>query len=335
MSKRVAFGICLTALAITLLVAACQEMQVITPEPGSEGTPARGTSAPTATSMPGMTSTPPPLPPADTATPTVTPTPVIYIVQKDDSLYSIAFEYGISPDLLQSANNIEDPRFLSIGQELVIPAEQETADTTSDLLLPTPTPLPLEVRGVAFYETPVGSLWCLGEIVNTSAITLTNVQLLVTLYDNEGQPAASADAFAAADLVPPGSRSPFGVLFTAPPQTWANPQVSIIRGEMAGGLEAAYVPITVATVTGQPTESQLQVNGTVQNTSATQAAGYVYVIATAYNADGLVTGFRQEKVAVEGALAPGATAPFSMLFSFHGEAPANFEVVALGRVSAE
>jgi len=73
----------------------------------------------------------------------------------------------------------------------------------------------------------------------------------------------------------------------------------------------------------------------VQNTSATQAAGYVYVIATAYNADGLVTGFRQEKVAVEGALAPGATAPFSMLFSFHGEAPANFEVVALGRVSAE
>jgi LysM repeat protein len=252
-----------------------------------------------------------------------------------DTLFSIAFDYGVNPDTLQAVNGIENPQLLSIGQELIIPTEEETADTTSNLLLPTATPLPFGVRGIAFYETPVGSLWCLGEVVNTTAVTLTNVQLQVTLYGDNGELAAGSDAFAAADLIPPGARSPFGVLFTEPPQTWANPQVTVIRGEVAGGLSASYVPIAVADVTGQPAESQFLVSGTVQNTSDAQAAGYVYVIATAYNADGLVTGFRQERVDLEGSLAPGAAAPFSLLFSFHGEAPADFDIIALGRAPTE
>jgi LysM repeat protein len=333
--KRVSYGLGLILLGVAALLVACGQMPIITPEAASVDGPVNGTSLPTSTPVPGVTATPPPLPPADTATPTVTPTPVIHVVVEGDTLYSIAFDYGVSPDTLQSINGIENPQLLSIGQELIIPTEEETADTTSNLLLPTPTPLPFGVRGIAFYETPVGSLWCLGEVVNTTAVTLTNVQLQVTLYGEDGEPAAGSDAFAAADLIPPGARSPFGVLFTAPPQTWANPQVTVIRGEVAGGLAASYVPISVADVTGQPAESQFLVSGTVQNASGTLAAGYVYVIATAYNADGLVTGFRQERVPLDGPLAPGVPVPFNLLFSFHGGSPADFDVIALGRVPAE
>lgn len=319
--------------AVVLGLAACG--QVITPEPTQAHTPVLQYT-PTATGAPGATATPLPLPPSDTATPTPSPTPVVHIVVQDDTLYSIAFLYGVNPETLQSVNGIENPQFLSIGQELIIPIGDDSPDTTSNLLLPTSTPMPFTVRGTAFYETPVGSLWCLGEVVNTTAVTLTNVQLHVMLYDSAGQATAEKDAFAAADLIPPGSSSPFGILFTAPPTEWVNPNVTVIRGEAAGGLTASYVPISVADLSGQPADGQFQISGTVVNASATEVAGEVYVIATTYGPDGGVTGFRQIEVPLESPLAPGAAVPFVMLFSHHGtSAPANFAAIALGRVPAE
>jgi len=328
-TKTLAYA--LLAIALITLVA-CGE--VITPEP-TEGALAVTGPAATWTPTPRLTATAPLLPPAATATPTVTPTPIIHVVEAGETLYSIAFDYGVSPDALQNINGIENPQFLNIGQELIIPTGQEAGEASPNLLLPTPTPLAFGVSGIAFYETPVGSLWCLGEVVNTTAVTLTNVQVNVTLFDGGGEKLAEADAFAAVELIPPGERSPFGILFTAPPQNWVSPQVTIIRGEEAGGLAAAFVPITTENVEGQPSESQFQVSGTVRNASPDQAAGKVYVVATSYDAEGKVTGFRQGEVKFDGTLAPGATAPFTLLFGFHGDAPAGFHVIALGRVPAE
>ena len=155
------------------------------------------------------------------------------------------------------------------------------------------------------------------------------------LFDGVGQPAAEADAFAAADLIPPGSASPFGILFTAPPAEWANPQVTVIRGEAAGGLTDTYVLMAVSDVTGNPEDGQFRISGTVQNVSPDRSAAEVYVIATTYGPDGAVTGFRHSEVALESPLPPGATAPFTMLFSHHGQgSPANFSVIALGRVAS-
>ncbi|MFQ6101924.1 MAG: LysM peptidoglycan-binding domain-containing protein [Anaerolineae bacterium] len=321
------------SLAVALIVlAACG--QVITPQPTIE-TSLAGTSTLAPAFTPRPTVTAPLLPPADTATPTITPTPIIHVVQEGDTLLDIALDYGVDVNALQALNGIENPQALQVGQELIIPTGEEATEATSGLLLPTPTPLPFGVRGVALYETPVGGLWCLGEIVNTTAFTLTNVQVRVTLFDAAGERLTEVDVFAAGDLIPPGERSPFGVLFTSPPAAWASPQVTIIRGEAAGPLADSYVPITVAEVEGQPSGPQFRVSGVVQNASAEQAASSVYVIATTYDAQGSVTGFRQGMVELEGTLAPGATAPFDLLFSFHGDAPTDFNVIALGRVPAE
>ena len=321
-------------LAATLMVlTACGK--VITPQP-TIVTPLVSTSTPSVpTPTLRLTATAPLLPPVATATPTITPTPIVHVVQEGETLLSIAYEYGVSLPSLQAANGIENPLLLQIGQELTIPVGEEVTETTPGLLLPTPTPLPFDVQGVAFYETPVGSLECLGEIVNTTAFTLTNVLVRVTLYDDAGTALAMGDAFTAADLVPPDGRSPFCILFTAPPSAWASPQVTVIRGEAAGALAASYVPVALTEVEGLPSGSQFQASGVVQNSSAEQAAGSVRVIVTTYDAQGLVTGFRQGKVDIEGTLAPGATAPFSLLFNFHGDVPADFNVVALGRVPAD
>ncbi len=198
------------------------------------------------------------------ATPTPSPTPVIYIVQEGDTLAGIAARYGVSVEALQRVNNIANPLFLQIGQRLVIPVGQQEALAPSELL-PTPTPMPIGIRGVAFYETPVGSLHCLGEVVNTTAYTLTNVQVRVTLFDAEGTPVAEGRAFVAADLIPPTGRAPFSLLFTVPPPNFVSQQVALLRAEAAGELAERDVPIAVEEVTSTPYGPQIEISGFVRN----------------------------------------------------------------------
>lgn len=323
-------------LTVTLVMLTACNGEVVTVPPTVQASPtSAGAVPPTLEPILRPTATAPLLPPAATATPTATPTPIVHVVQEGETLGAIAFQYGVSVEAIQAANGIENPQFLQIAQELVIPTGDEEGGTTPGLLLPTPTPLPLTVQGVALYETPVGSLWCLGEVVNTTDLTLMNTQVYVALLDTAGQQLVGANAFAAADVIPPGERSPFGVLFTTPPSNWASPQVTIMRGEAAGALADSYVPIAVIETEGQPADPQFQASGTVQNASAEKTASEVSVTVTTYDAEGLVTGFRQREVELDGTLAPGATAPFTVLLNFHGTLPTDFSVIALGRVPSE
>jgi len=316
---------------VTMGMPACGS-RVITPEPTADIAQPQD-APPTTTTVAKLTATVPLLPPSASATPTVTPEPIVHIVQSGDTLYSIAFDYGVSPEALQAANGIDNPQLLQIGQELTIPQEQGNGRTLAGPLLPTPTPAPLEVQGVGFYETPVGSLWCLGEVINTNDIALTNVQVRVVLFDAAGEPLVETDGFVAAELLPPGERSPFGILFTNPPVDWTSSQVSVVRGEAAGELSALFAPITVAEADGQTTDGQFKAAGTVQNASSTLAADNIQVIVTTYDEEGTVTGFRQGKVSLEDPLAPGTSAPFETLFTVHGGPPADFTIIALGRAA--
>ena len=45
----------------------------------------------------------------------------VYVVQPDDTLYSIAARFNVSVNDLMAANNISDPNILGVGQQLVIP----------------------------------------------------------------------------------------------------------------------------------------------------------------------------------------------------------------------
>lgn len=264
--------------------------------------------------------------------PTLSPTPILHVVQPGEILMNIAAEYGVSVEAIQAANGIADPRFLQVGQVLIIPTGPMSG-APSNLLLPTPTPLASTVQGVALYETPVGSLWCLGEVVNTANVAVTNVQVQVTLFDGTGASVAVADVFADAEYIPPGGRSPFRVLFADPPTGWAQAQAVILRSEAVGALAGSYVPIAVEDVVAEPAGPQLRVSGVVRHAGGEQSAGEVAVIVTAYDAHGSVTGVRQGDVEVGGALAPGASASFSLLMSFYGEVPADLAVTAVGRVA--
>ena len=58
--------------------------------------------------------------------------PEVHVVQKGDTLYSIAFNYGFDYHELAELNAIKDPRVISIGQEIrLFPGRQNTASSSA------------------------------------------------------------------------------------------------------------------------------------------------------------------------------------------------------------
>lgn len=72
-------------------------------------------------------------------TPAVTSTPTMYIVEEGDTLGAIAIRFDVSVEALQSANGIDDPTRLQVGQELVIPVAGSVASVRTRTGTPTPT----------------------------------------------------------------------------------------------------------------------------------------------------------------------------------------------------
>ena len=117
------------ALATGMLDAPVDPGAVVSTEPSATPTP-----APTARPTPSPTLAPSPTPvmtPVPTPVPTAVPTPVptvpppppqqqTYTVQQGDTLAAIAQRFGTTVAALQSANGIEDPNEIFVGQVLVI-----------------------------------------------------------------------------------------------------------------------------------------------------------------------------------------------------------------------
>jgi len=308
---------------------------VLTPPPSPTPSPTLTPTARTAaTIVPGGFLTP--IPPTPTFTPTLTPTPVMHIIEQGDTLFGIALEYGVTLDGLLQANGLVADQILSIGQSLVIPlGEEEDAETgmiapVGNMILPTPTPLPLDVAGVALYQTPVGGTWCLGEVVNTTDNPITNMQVQATLVAVDGTPLISAVALAAADYLAPNGHAPFAVLFEEPPAGVADAVVSIVRGETVSAITAGFVPLDVAQTEGAVSGPQYRVAGQLVNNSGVTLQR-ISVVVTLYDAEARVAGYRQQVLGDEVDIPAGQSLTFELLLTPQGlDAPADYQVLAWG-----
>lgn len=281
-------------------------------QPPTPTTVAGVTAAPTDTARPTATRratfTPVPATPSDTPTPTVTPTPIIYVIKKGDTLIPIARKFGVTVSEIQEANGITDPRRLSIGQEIIIPLKKGEGGPT---VVPTPTPVALQIQGLAFHVTPVESLWCLGEVVNLSGRPVEEVQVQVTLHDEQGQLLAMGAAFAELDIVAADGRAPFAILFTAPPTSFAQYQTRVLGGVPSTHLGPRYPDLAVIEEYGEwLDENSYQVRGQVHNSGQADAEKVVVVI-TLYDHEDHVVGSRTVEIAAEVFLS-GAKAPFEV-----------------------
>jgi len=292
-------------------------------------TVALSTATTTATALPTVTRratfTPVPATPSNTPTPTVTPTPIIYTIVKGDTLLVIARQFGVSVSAIQSANGIDDPRRLRIGQELVIPPKEGGDEPTP---VPTPTPVALKIQGLAFHWTPVNSLWCLGEVLNLSSRPAEEVQVQVSLHDEQGQLLASGAAFTQLDIVAGGGRAPFAILFDAPPAHFAQYQTRVLSGVPSTHLGPRYLELVVVEEKGGWVDgSSYQVQGEVRNTGQAEAER-VAIVVTLYDADRHVVGARTVGIPAERFLA-GAIAPFDIILTPLGSV-ASYDVQVQG-----
>lgn len=111
------------------------------------------------TAATGTTPTVPPTGlPTDTPGPAGTPTPVVYVIERGDTLGSIAMKYDVSVEDLQAINNISDPTKLQIGQQLIIPAPgyvppTAVADQPTTTTEPVPQTRPTTSAETATRET--------------------------------------------------------------------------------------------------------------------------------------------------------------------------------------
>jgi LysM repeat protein len=69
--------------------------------------------------------------------------PTLYVVQSGDTLISIAGRFDVSLDDLMRANDLTDPDYVQVGQQLVIPIGGLPPVTPTFTLVPTPTDTPL------------------------------------------------------------------------------------------------------------------------------------------------------------------------------------------------
>ncbi|MCS7054792.1 MAG: LysM peptidoglycan-binding domain-containing protein [Thermoflexales bacterium] len=322
MSPR-ALRTCVAGLLASTIVAGCSGAvgsDASTPTP----TVALPTARPTLTPRPTPTLAAPELPRPNQ--PVATPTPIIYIVQAGDTLIPIANRFGVSVADLIAANGNLDATRLQIGQRLIIP--QATRSASSDgSLLPSPTPVPYEIRGLNSIRSPSGSLDVMGEVFNPGPTGMSNVKVLVTLQDEAGNALQSASASIPLGVVPAGQVSPFRVLFTDPPQGFAKFSVTPLRAEAADP-RTIIVPLTIRSVTGRPEGPQFRATGEIVN-ATTDTANRVRLMVTIYDPERRVVGYRYFTLS-EAPLGPNGVLPFDALLTTATPNVASFAVYAEG-----
>lgn len=243
-------------------------------------------------------------------TPTPSPTPIIYVVQPGDTLYGIALKYGVSVAALQEANGIADPALLQVGQELVIPAP--SPEGAAPPRPPTPTPLPLLVQGFGCAASAIGSLSCVGEVVNPQPHPMRNVQVQITLWDGEGRELDAGIAGTALDVVLAGGRAPFALVFNTIPSGYARAEARVVRAEPTQEPGNRYGPVELVRSAGQAEGFDFVVRGQVRNADAGPMRR-INVVVAFYNGQDHLLGFRQ-LVFSEEPTAPGGTRDFEVRF---------------------
>jgi LysM repeat protein len=296
-------------LLTSLLLAGCGRLLMPPTSTPVAVVPPTQTNTPTPTvTRQSSTATPAPATPFDTATPTLTPTPIIYVIKKGDLLGAIAKEYGVSVEAIQEVNGISDPRRLRIDQEIIIPPPKVTGDPTP---LPTPTPLPLQIGPLTFHWTPVGTLLALGEVLNLSSQPAEEVQVLVSLHDEQGTLLSSGAAYTQLDILAGDGRAPFAILYDNPPDSFAQYQARIISGVPSSHLGPRYPDLVVADERGALLDDgNYQVTGQVRNIGQADAEKVALVV-TLYDAEGRLTGVRTVEISADHFLT-GAVAPFEV-----------------------
>jgi LysM repeat protein len=125
--------------------------------------------------------------PAAEATPT--PEVVIHVVQSGDTISGLAFQYDVPGEDIIAANQLENPNFLRVGMQLVIPVgglAQATA-TFTPAPTPTDTPIPFEPPSADLTATAAAEMGATATLMPTPLPSSGELQVEITEILAPGQ----------------------------------------------------------------------------------------------------------------------------------------------------
>lgn len=262
----------------SFLLAACTgTAQETTPQPSAEITEY---SLSTATATPGEVTLEFELP---------TPTPHMYTVVQNDTLFAIAARFNITLDALLAANPGINPQALSPGAQLLVPSGAGASTTP----VPQITPVPASMHQPRCYSTAAGELWCLVLVINDGEQPMENVTGFVRLLSADGAEMALIEAVPPLNLLPVGAAMPLVAYSASPPANWASAQAEIVSAFWVQSDEALYVGVdSVDFGWNASAEDPAAVRVQGQVSLAGQASS-LWVMAVAYDAAGQPVGVRR------------------------------------------
>ena len=271
----------LLLLVVTVFVVAC------TPQADME--PAR---APTLAGslQPYLTPSPSAIPPSatpiSTRTPLPTATPHTYTVKSGDTMGSIALELGLDMGDLVNANPDISPYAMSIGQTLLIPDD----DTLN--ALPAIEPLALSFADPDCYATLSGGIWCFVLAQNDTEGVVEGISFEIQLYEGDGSLTATEIAFPLLDRLSSGEAMPALLFFADAPadiQAYAELRTAFEGAENDEKYPAASLQGVLTQISWDGKSAQVSGEALVESDTVEK----VWVVATAFSADGAVVGVRR------------------------------------------
>jgi LysM repeat protein len=239
-----------------------------------------------------------------------TPTPLVPVVQRAETLLGIASRYGIGLEALLVANPGIDPRLLSIGHELIIP---DAGGEPVGALLPTPTPVSFGLSTVRCYRSPSAGLWCLTTAHNTHAAAIEGLAVLVTLLDGEGEVLAREPAYGPLNHLPQNGVMPLVAFFSESPPDPFTPVATSISAVMLDTAGDRYANLDLDQISSVPGSNGLRwrVQGQATLPDIQQAeAARISLLLIALDANRDAVGY--SKWEAETTLEPGNSIPFDL-----------------------
>lgn len=214
-----------------------------------------------------------------------TPAPTDYLMQPGDTLDAVAARFHLSVDTLRDAN-----------------ASLTTFEPGTRLLIPSPTPLPLQILAPNCYETHPGSLLCLGRVDNPLDFAVERVTVEVSLSQPDGTTAlrrASVEQM----LIPAGSFAPYQASFDG------NVSGSVNARMVSAAYSAQSVPeVLVEDVEGDVQDGRVLISAIITNPDAHEVE-LLRAFITLLDGTGRVIGYRVLVFEVGTVLASGEDYP--------------------------